>query len=153
MAPRTAITNWPECAGSHATVSRVQATLFKWLHPCLPVEMAQMSLLASEWVGEENRTCQPGERSTGKQEEDSFPPRGVALAGILRSPLHWFDSQCWSPPPKKKNSSTFNEWKATSQSFMSNLSIGVELFLTASPPNSWIRFRQFFFFPSSSPQS
>lgn len=43
-----------------------------------------------------------GERSTGKQEEDSFPPRGVALAGILRSPLHWFDSQCWSPPPPKK---------------------------------------------------
>lgn len=36
-------------------------------------------------------------RSTGKQEEHSFVPRGVVLAAIFSSPLHWFDSQCWSP--------------------------------------------------------
>lgn len=72
MAPCTAITNWPECAGSHATMSLVQATLFKWLHPCLPVEMAQMSLLAFERVGEENRTCQPGRDQQGNKRSIRF---------------------------------------------------------------------------------
>lgn len=64
------------------------------------------------------------ERSTGKQEEHWFLPRGVVLASILCSLLYWFDSRCRSP----KNTGTLNEWKGTSHSCMSNYSLGVEVF-------------------------
>lgn len=52
----------------------------------------------SLWMSRrEKQDMSTRERSTWKQEEHSFPPRGVVLASILCSPLHWFDSQCWSP--------------------------------------------------------
>lgn len=52
----------------------------------------------SLWMSlREKQDMSTGERSTWKQEEHSFLPRGVVLASILCSPLHWFDSQCWSP--------------------------------------------------------
>lgn len=123
MAPCTAITNWPECAGSHATMSLVQATLFKWLHPCLPVEMAQMSLLAFERVGEENRTCQPGRDQQGNKRSIRF--RLGELYQLVSSAL---PALIWQSMLIPQNTVIFNEWKATSHSFMSNVSLGEELF-------------------------
>lgn len=139
MAPCTAIMTWPECAGSHATMSLVQATLFKWLHPCLPVEMAQMSLLASERVGEENRTCQPGRDQQGNKRSIRF----------RLGELYWLVSQLfpaliWQSMLIPQNTVIFNEWKATSHSFMSNLSLGVELLeFFFLPSLCWICFRVF----------
>ena len=63
------------------------------------------------------------ERSTGKQEEHSFPPRGVVLASISALPCTDLTVNADRP----KNTVRFNEWRATSHSFMSNLSLGVEL--------------------------
>lgn len=86
MAPCTAITKWPECAGSPATVGLVQATPFKCLHPCLPCGNGSNEpfSLSTSRRGKQDMTTL--ERSTGKQEEHWFLPRGLVLACILHSP-------------------------------------------------------------------
>lgn len=78
-------------------------------HESSPSNSIQMTTFMSPWRNGSNEpvslwTSQRGkqdmsdrERSTGKQEEHSFLPQGLGLASILSSPLHWFDSQCWSP--------------------------------------------------------
>lgn len=82
------------------------------------------------------------ERSTGKQEEHSFLPQGVVLAGILCSP----PVLIWQSMLIPQNTAVFNEWKETSHSFMSNLSLGVELFAYFVSP-LFAEFVFFFLYP------
>lgn len=75
----------------------------KRLGPRLPVGMLQMSLLAFQWVGRgKKQQKKTGHVNRGemnmKQEERSVSPRGVALTGLVRSPLLWSDSRRWCPP-------------------------------------------------------
>ena len=81
------------------------------------------------------------ERSTGKQEEHSFPPRGVVLASLLCSPLHWFDSQCWSP---KTLLHLMNERQL--HIVLCQICLWEWNFLTTLFSLSWICLRRSFFF-------
>lgn len=74
----------------------------KRLGPRLPVGMLQMSLLAFQWVGRGKKTTKKTghvnrEEMNMKQEKRSISPRGVALTGLVRSPLLWSDSRHWCP--------------------------------------------------------
>lgn len=80
------------------------------------------------------------ERSTQKQEEHSFPPRGVVLASILCSPLHWFDSQCWSPKTQLRLMTERQLHIALCQICLEEYN-----FLTTLFPLTWICWREFFF--------
>lgn len=95
--PHLVIMNLLECTQSHATVILVQASLFKWLHSCLPRRNGSnepVRKLSTEQVGEENRTCQTGRDQHGNKRNIGVPPQGLVLATIFSSPLHWFDSRC-----------------------------------------------------------